>query len=129
MIFFALQMLTFVPGVIIWGNTRFKKSWNNRICTVLMIIGFMRVFQRLCSHCGNHFCSKCCSHKVPRSLFGATCKFTQLSGSIYFNSFGLRGVIFFLAPFLCWSYERILKLPSVRGGWCIAENNWTCYCV
>lgn len=25
-----------------------------------------------CSHCGNHYCSRCCCYKVPRSLFGAT---------------------------------------------------------
>ncbi|XP_070540733.1 protrudin-like isoform X1 [Ptychodera flava] len=28
--------------------------------------------RRYCRHCGNHFCSKCCNKKVPRSVFGAT---------------------------------------------------------
>ncbi len=33
--------------------------------------GFL-CWQRLCNHCGNHFCSKCCSNKVPKYLFGVT---------------------------------------------------------
>ncbi|XP_078587126.1 protrudin-like isoform X1 [Branchiostoma floridae x Branchiostoma japonicum] len=28
--------------------------------------------RRYCRHCGNHFCSRCCHEKVPRSVFGAT---------------------------------------------------------
>lgn len=28
--------------------------------------------QRNCSNCGNSFCSRCCSFKVPRSSMGAT---------------------------------------------------------
>lgn len=28
--------------------------------------------QRSCSNCGNSFCSRCCSFKVPRSSMGAT---------------------------------------------------------
>jgi len=28
--------------------------------------------QHVCSSCGNHFCWRCCSCKVPRSIFGAT---------------------------------------------------------
>ncbi|XP_014673818.1 PREDICTED: protrudin-like [Priapulus caudatus] len=31
-----------------------------------------------CRHCGNHFCSRCCSNKVPRSLFGATAPAAKL---------------------------------------------------
>ncbi|CAG06059.1 unnamed protein product, partial [Tetraodon nigroviridis] len=30
------------------------------------------VRQRNCSNCGNSFCSRCCSYKVPRSYMGAT---------------------------------------------------------
>ncbi|KAL4231327.1 endoplasmic reticulum tubular network formation [Mactra antiquata] len=30
-----------------------------------------------CCHCGNNFCSKCCSQKVPKSLFGATAPSAQ----------------------------------------------------
>ena len=32
-------------------------------------------FQFYCRHCGNNFCSKCCNQKVPKSTFGATCKY------------------------------------------------------
>lgn len=28
--------------------------------------------QRSCSNCGNSFCSRCCSFKVPKSSMGAT---------------------------------------------------------
>jgi len=41
--------------------------------------------QRLCSHCGNHFCSRCCNYKVTRSMFGATGKATAFSGSVGFR--------------------------------------------
>ncbi|XP_041369686.1 protrudin-like [Gigantopelta aegis] len=30
-----------------------------------------------CRHCGNHFCNKCCSRKVPRAVFGATAPAAQ----------------------------------------------------
>ncbi|KAK2162465.1 hypothetical protein LSH36_98g04077 [Paralvinella palmiformis] len=33
--------------------------------------------RRLCSHCGNHFCSRCCNYKVTRSMFGATAPAAQ----------------------------------------------------
>lgn len=40
--------------------------------------------QRSCSNCGNSFCSRCCSFKVPKSSMGATgewCKQPRDQGS------------------------------------------------
>lgn len=35
-------------------------------------IDFGSCLQRSCSNCGNSFCSRCCSFKVPKSSMGAT---------------------------------------------------------
>jgi hypothetical protein len=31
-----------------------------------------RLLQHYCRHCGENYCSSCCSFKVPRKYFGAT---------------------------------------------------------
>lgn len=33
--------------------------------------------RHICNNCGNHFCSRCCSYKVPRASFGATAPAAQ----------------------------------------------------
>lgn len=42
-------------------------------------VSFSSILKRryYCRHCGNHFCSKCCNQKVPKSLFGATAPAAQ----------------------------------------------------
>lgn len=47
--------------------------------------------QRNCSNCGNSFCSRCCSFKVPRSSMGATGEWCRLGVGVRLPL--LRGVL------------------------------------
>lgn len=38
--------------------------------------------QRSCSNCGNSFCSRCCSFKVPKAVMGATGEWKGEAGSV-----------------------------------------------
>ena len=41
--------------------------------TFLFLIVFLFYFsQQYCRHCGDSFCSRCCSKRVKRAVFGAT---------------------------------------------------------
>lgn len=55
-----------------------KKRRQIEKCTRCEVV-FSAILKRrhICSHCGNHFCSRCCSYKVPRSSFGATAPAAQ----------------------------------------------------
>ena len=45
---------------------------NSRCLRVRDISDLGSCLQRSCSNCGNSFCSRCCSFKVPKSSMGAT---------------------------------------------------------
>lgn len=55
-----------------------KRAKNLEKCSGCGAV-FTAILKRrhICSSCGNHYCARCCSHKVPRSKFGATAPAAQ----------------------------------------------------
>jgi len=66
------------PGVV--GKLlEFKKKHQHAGNCVGCNVAFSSILKRrhMCTHCGNHFCSRCCSRKVFRSQLGATAPSAQ----------------------------------------------------
>lgn len=60
-------------------DTKKKRQNIASECCFECNVSFSSILKRryYCRHCGNHFCSKCCNQKVPKSLFGATAPAAQ----------------------------------------------------
>lgn len=68
------------PGMVAKLMEMKKKRQNIASeCCFECNVSFSSILKRryYCRHCGNHFCSKCCNQKVPKSLFGATAPAAQ----------------------------------------------------